>query len=100
MPGRGDARPVGHVIELFTGGCPLCDAAKAMVEVGMCASCTLILRDLSHGEEAHREKAEAYGVRMVPTIIVDGRIKVEGVPDFDWMCGDEFYAFLEARYAF
>jgi glutaredoxin len=90
---------MGHVIELFTGGCPICDSTQTMVEVGMCSGCTLIRRDLAKEPEAHRDKVEEYGIRMVPTIIVDGRIKVEGKPDFNWLCGDEFYRFLEERYA-
>ncbi len=91
---------MGHVIEVFTGGCPLCDSAVKMVEVGMCSGCTLIHRDLAEEPEAHLDKVKEYGVHMVPTIVIDGRIKVEGKPDFDWMCSDEFYAFLEERYAF
>jgi len=49
-------------------------------------------------EVAHADLVRRYGVRAVPTIVVDGRIKVEGTPDFPWMCGDEFYAWLEKRF--
>lgn len=87
-----------HVIEVFTGGCPFCRATLDMVELGKCASCILTERDLAEGGPEGLRKAETYGVRAVPTIIIDGRIKVEGKPDFLWMCGDEFYAMLEQRF--
>jgi predicted DsbA family dithiol-disulfide isomerase len=28
-----------------------------------------------------------YGVKAVPTTIIDGKIKVVGIPDFPWICG-------------
>lgn len=89
---------VAHTIEVFTGGCPLCRKTLEIVEVGKCASCVLIERDLEAEFEAHAELGRRYGVRAVPTIVVDGRIKVEGVPDFPWFCGDEFFAWLERNY--
>ncbi len=89
---------VPHVIEVFTGGCPLCRSTLDMVEVGKCASCVLIERTLASGREEDRQRAERYGVRAVPTIVIDGRIKVEGRPDFAWMCGDDFYRWLSGRY--
>ena len=89
---------MGHVIEVFTGGCPLCEETLAMVEVGKCASCTLIERNLARDPESCAEGVQRYGIRAVPTIVIDGRIKVEGRPDFTWMCGDEFYASLERKF--
>ncbi len=29
-----------------------------------------------------------YGVNSVPTTVIDGKIKVVGVPDFPWICED------------
>lgn len=69
-----------------------------MVEAGKCGSCVLVERNLAREPEAHAELVRRYRVRAVPTIVVDGRIKVEGTPDFAWMCGDEFYAWLERAY--
>ena len=68
------------------------------VEVGKCRDCELVERNLATNPELHEEAARRYGVRSVPTIVVDGRIKVEGVPDFPWICGEEFYRMLEERY--
>lgn len=87
-----------HRIEVFTGDCPLCRQVLTAVEVGKCATCELTERNLVRNFEAHAEAVEDYDVRSVPTIVVDGRIKVEGKPDFPWLCGDTFYEFLERRY--
>ena len=80
---------MAHTIEVFTGGCPLCEKTLTAVEVGKCGSCVLIERDLAREPEAHEEFVRKYAIRAVPTIVIDGRIKVEGKPDFPWMCGDE-----------
>lgn len=92
------ARIGPHVIEVFTAGCPLCRATLGIVEIGKCASCILIERDLSRPDATVRRLAEEYGIRAAPTIVVDGRVKVEGKPDFLWMCGDEFYERLEREF--
>lgn len=39
-----------------------------------------------------------YDIRAVPSIVIDGRIKVVGIPDFPWFCGDGFYEELEREY--
>lgn len=87
-----------HVIEVFTADCPLCRTALAIVESGKCASCLLEERNLALDPEAHKGRVEQYKVRVLPTVVVDGKIKVEGMPDFPWVCGDDFYAMLEQRY--
>jgi len=91
-----DAMP--HTIEVFTAGCPLCERTLAAVEIGKCASCVMIERNLAKEPTAHRDLVRRYKIRSVPTIVIDGRIKFEGEPDFNWMCGDEFYAWLERTY--
>lgn len=87
-----------HTIEVFTGGCPFCEAVLDIVEVGKCAACVMIERNLSRDSKAHADLVQKYKIRAVPTIVIDGRIKVEGKPDFAWMCGDEFYEWLERNY--
>jgi protein-disulfide isomerase len=43
-----------------------------------------------------KRKMKDYGVTSVPTVIIDGDIKVVGIPDFPWICGyqnqDSFFA--------
>lgn len=87
-----------HVIEVFTTGCPLCRSTLGAIEVGKCASCILVERDLSRPDAVVRRLVKEYGVRAAPTTVIDGRIKVEGKPDFLWMCGDDFYARLEREF--
>lgn len=87
-----------HRIEVFTGDCPLCREALDLVEAGKCGTCELVVRNLSREPDAHRDVRRRYNVRAVPTIVIDGRIKIEGMPDFPWICDDDFYRRLEARY--
>lgn len=98
MVGRALSHPVPHRIEVFTGDCPLCRTTLGMVEAGMCAKCELVERSLAREPAEHEDAAKRYGVSAVPTIVIDGRIKIEGRPDFAWICSDEFYRSLEARY--
>jgi hypothetical protein len=35
-------------------------------------------------------KMKDYNVKTVPTTIIDGKIKVVGIPDFPWICGEDF----------
>ena len=39
-----------------------------------------------------------YDITAVPSIVIDGKIKVVGIPTFPWFCGDEFYRMLERKY--
>jgi len=87
-----------HRIEVFTGDCPLCRKALDAVEAGRCASCEMVERNLAREPQRHAEAVRRYGVRTVPTIVIDGRIKIEGTPDFPWVCSDEFYRRLEEKY--
>lgn len=43
-------------------------------------------------------KMKDYDVRAVPTTIIDGEIKVVGIPDFPWICGDDLYKKLRTEY--
>lgn len=41
-----------------------------------------------------------HGVNAVPTIIIDGIIRVVGIPDFPWVCGDDLYKWLKEEHSF
>lgn len=43
-------------------------------------------------------KMKEYGIKAVPTTIIDGKIKVVGIPDFPWVCGDDLYTKLKKDY--
>jgi hypothetical protein len=86
----------GHRLEFFSAGCPLCTSFEQEVLIGKCRDCRMEVIDLEHPEA--RARARRYGVRVAPTLVIDARIKVEGRLDEPWMCGDDFYRMLEARY--
>jgi glutaredoxin len=87
-----------HLIEVFTGGCSLCRKVVNIVTVGKCRDCIMLVFDVDSGDEEVKMKRKLYKITAVPTIVVDGRIKVVGVPDFPWFCGDDFYRFLEKNF--
>jgi len=57
-----------HRIEVFSGNCPLCREIVDELEAGKCAGCELIVHRVSE----NMSLARRYGVRVVPTIIIDG----------------------------
>jgi glutaredoxin len=85
-----------HRIQVFTGGCSRCKEAVEMVEVGKCKDCKM--ETLNVDDPRNRRLVQRYSINAVPSIVIDGKIKVVGVPDFPWFCGDEFYAKLEKEY--
>lgn len=72
-----------RTIEVFTAGCPICDETLKLVKdaVEGCG-CDVIERRCT-GEECCPE-AKGYGVKAVPTIVVDGVIAFEGRPSREW----------------
>jgi hypothetical protein len=48
--------------------------------------------------EVIKSKMKKYGVKAVPTTVIDGEIKVVGIPDFPWICGDGLYSKLRRDY--
>jgi hypothetical protein len=38
-----------------------------------------------------KSKIKEYDVKAVPTTIIDEEIKIVGIPDFPWICGDDLY---------
>lgn len=87
---------MARVLEFFSGGCPLCLSFQNEVELGKCGPCQVEIIDVRNPEARRRMKK--YAVRVVPTLVVDGKIKVEGRINEPWMCGDEFYAMLQEKY--
>ncbi len=57
-------------IELFSAGCPACNEAEVLLQRLTCPSCEVIM--LSMHDPAVAAKAEAYGIRAVPAIMIDG----------------------------
>ncbi len=78
---------MGKVVEVFIAGCPLCDEAVKTVQAVACSNCEVKVYDLREGCATNecRELAARYGVRQVPTVVVDGQIaaccQAEGISE-------------------
>src|ERR671936_2572812 len=87
-----------HTIEIFSGGCPLCKHITDEIEIGKCEGCNQTIYDVNKMTDEVKRKMREYGVTSVPTTIIDGSIRVVGIPDFPWICGDELYQKLKKEY--
>lgn len=68
-------------IEVFTANCPLCkDTFRAIKQIS-CAECEIIERRCSG--EVCCEPAKGYGIKAVPTVVVDGKIRFVGKPGLE-----------------
>lgn len=63
-------------IEIFVAGCPCCGDAVETVEQLACDNCEITVYDIAEGCETNecREKAEEYGIKRVPAVVVDGQL--------------------------
>ncbi len=85
-----------HRIQIFSGGCKLCEDTTEIVEVGKCKDCQMEV--LRIDDEKNQGLLDQYKIGAVPSIVIDGRIKVVGKPSFPWFCGESFYKMLEAKF--
>ncbi len=83
-----------HRIEVFTGNCPLCREVVDEIEAGKCAGCQLVVLNISESMVL----AKRYGVKVIPTVIIDGEVKIEGRPDIPFVCSEETYTHYKQRY--
>ncbi|MHA2092550.1 MAG: thioredoxin family protein [Candidatus Kariarchaeaceae archaeon] len=89
----------GKTIEIFSDGCRSCVEHIQNVEIGKCAGCKMIIYQMGEQlDRMTREKSELYQVKVYPTTVIDQEIKIEGVPNFYWLCGNEFYDRLKTEY--
>lgn len=65
-----------RTVEVFTAGCPLCDDTVKLVNSLACPNCEVKVYDLREGcaTDECRDLAQRYGVKTVPTVVVDGKI--------------------------
>src|SRR6266540_7212428 len=87
-----------HTIEIFSANCLLCKEVTDIIEIGRCQGCRQIVYDTNNLTEEIKMKMKNYDVRAVPTTIIDGEIKVVGVPDFPWICRDDLCKMLKVEY--
>ena len=83
-----------HRIEIFTGNCPLCRSVVDEIEAGKCSGCQLTEYRMSESPSI----AKKYGVRVVPTVVIDAEVKIEGKPDVPFVCDAETYDHFRNKY--
>ena len=59
-------------IEIFSAGCPACEETIALVNKVASPSCEVAVLDMRRAEVA--AKAQEYGVRSVPAVVIDGTL--------------------------
>lgn len=63
-----------RVIEVFTAGCSVCQPTVDMVKGMACASCEVIVYDLSKPCDTKEclDKVKQYGIKSLPAVAVNG----------------------------
>jgi glutaredoxin len=84
-----------HTFEVFSANCPLC----RNIEIKKNEGCSQKVYDANKMTPEIREKIKRYGITAVPTVIVDGKYKVVGMPDFPLVCGDGLFKKLQKEYS-
>jgi hypothetical protein len=87
-----------HTIEIFSANCPRCMHVIDDIQIGKCQGCNQTIYDVNNLTDDIKRKVKDYGISSVPTTIIDGSIKVIGIPDFPWICSDELYQNLKREY--
>jgi glutaredoxin len=59
-------------VEVFSAGCPACEPVVELVKSIACPSCEVQVLDMK--EPGVAEKAKEYGVRTVPSVVIDGKL--------------------------
>lgn len=59
-------------IEVFSAGCAPCEETVAMVKRLACQSCEVEVLDMR--DPAVAARAKSYGVRVIPTVLIDGQL--------------------------
>jgi hypothetical protein len=89
-----------HTIEIFSANCPLCKHITDDIEIGKCEGCNQIVYDVNNMTEDIKTKMKKYDVKAVPTTIIDGSIRIVGIPGFPWICGEDLFKKLKRDYTF
>ncbi len=66
-----------RIIEVFTAGCPLCDETLDLVRKSVSSCGCEVVERRCEGTE-YCDEAKRYGVRALPTVVVDGKTMFEG----------------------
>jgi Thioredoxin domain len=87
-----------HTIEIFSANCPLCKHIIDEIQIGRCEGCNQTVYDINNITDEIKSKMRDYGIKSVPTTIIDSKIKIVGIPDFPWICSEDLYKRLEKDY--
>lgn len=87
-----------HMMEIFSANCPLCKHITDNIEIGKCDGCKQIVYDVNKMTDELKTKMKEYDVKAVPTTVIDSKIKVVGIPEFPWVCSEDFYGRLKREY--
>ena len=87
-----------HIIEIFSANCPLCKYIIDNIQIGKCEGCNQTVYDINNITDEIMFKMRDYGIKSVPTTIIDSKIKIVGIPDFPWICSEDLYKRLEKDY--
>jgi glutaredoxin len=72
---------MGKRIEIFTADCPICKEAIEMIKREACSECEIIEQRCIGNECC--ESAKGYGIKAVPTIVVNGKVAFVGKPTLE-----------------
>ena len=59
-------------IEIFSAGCPVCEATIERIDEIACPSCEVTTLDMDAPGVA--ERAGALGIRSLPAVVIDGKL--------------------------
>jgi hypothetical protein len=84
-----------HTFEIFSANCPLCKN----IEIRKHEGCSQTVYDVNDITPEIREKMKKYGIKAIPTTVIDGKYKVVGIPDFPLVCGEDLFKKLQKEYS-
>ena len=70
---------MAHKVEIFSADCPICRETIEMVKNSDCCKDSEIVVHKCEGDECCTP-AKNYKIRTVPSIVVDGKLAIEGRP--------------------
>ena len=68
-----------HRIEIFSADCPICRETIEIVKSSECCRNSEIVIHTCKGDECC-DPAKKYKIRALPSIVVDGKLAIEGRP--------------------
>ena len=61
-------------IEVFTGGCAVCEPQVDAILAAACPHCEVTVHDLSTADPTGIALATRYGVQRLPAVVINGRL--------------------------